>query len=81
MKNKKGILNRKLLDYYSDINLKNYRKILFEAMDYYEGNNFSKVLDIGCGVGSFIESINFLKIKAIGLEGSDIGLNKCKEKK
>jgi SAM-dependent methyltransferase len=79
MKNN-GILDNKLISYYSDIDIKNYRNLLVEAIQEYEGENFSRVLDIGCGAGSFGEAIEPFGFEYYGLEGSKTGLDICSKK-
>jgi len=76
----KGILNTKLKDYYEDGSLIGYRQIFREAVMLYEGKNFSKILDIGCGIGSFIEAVTPFGYDNYGLEASEYGLKRCKEK-
>jgi SAM-dependent methyltransferase len=80
MENKKGILEEKLSTYYKDVNLLNYRVILAEAIKLYRGEKFDKILDIGSGVGSFLESIKPFGFASYALEGSEIGFSQLKKK-
>lgn len=76
----KGILENKLNSYYKDINIYNYRELLCEAIKEYRGKNFKNILDIGCGIGSFIEAIKMFNFNILALEGSKIGLEVCSKK-
>ena len=77
---KNGILNKKLKTYYGDVNLKNYRQIFLEAIINYNGDNFCNVLDIGVGIGSFLESIKPFGYNSYALEASEYGVKTCLEK-
>lgn len=77
---KTGILNEKLKNYYEDANLTNYRNIFLEAVINYKGNRFDKVLDIGSGIGVFLDSIEPFGFDRYALEGSEYGLKRLNEK-
>ena len=77
---KNGVLNKKLKTYYGDVDLKDYRQIFLEAIVNYNGNNFHNVLDIGTGVGSFLESIKPFGYDLYALEASEYGVKTCLEK-
>ena len=78
---KTGILSEKLKTYYEDVNVINYRNIFCEALLNYRGMKFRKVLDIGSGVGSFLDSIQPFGFDMYALEASDYGLKRLKDKK
>ena len=80
MKKKNGILEDKFDTYYKDINLFNYRPILSEAINSYQGNYFHKVLDIGSGIELFLESIKPFGFELYALEASRTGISALKEK-
>ncbi len=82
MKESTGVLNDKLKDYYEDGNKNNqgYRYIMREAIMLYQGVQFTKILDIGCGVGSFLDAVSPFGFEQYGLEASEYGLKRCKEK-
>jgi len=77
---KNGVLNKKFETYYEDIDIKSYRNLLSEAFIYYDGNQFKRVLDMGCGIGLFLESIQPFGFQSNGLEASRYGVNRCIEK-
>lgn len=76
----KGILNKKLKTYYSDVNLDNYIDIYLEGIKNYKGKEFLRILDIGGGVGSFGEAVKPFNKNVYVLEASEYGIEKCKEK-
>lgn len=78
--NNKGILNEKLKNYYEDADLASYRRIFLEAVVNYRGNKFDKVLDIGAGIGSFLDSIKPFNFSSFALEASEYGLKRLREK-
>ena len=77
---KSGVLNKKLKEYYEDANLANYRYIFLEAIVAYQGKKFKKVLDIGSGIGIFLDSIEPFGFDRYALEASEYGLQRLKEK-
>ncbi len=81
MINKKGILEKKLETYYSDVNIYSYLNILNEAKINYKGKSFQRILDIGSGVGSFIEALKNYPYKVYALEGSNYGYATLLKKK
>lgn len=78
--NKKGILNKKLRNYYEDANLLSYRSIFLEAIISYKGKQFNKILDVGSGIGVFLDSVNSFGYNLFALEASKYGLKRLKEK-
>ena len=80
METKIGVLNEKLKNYYEDANLINYRNIFLEAVINYRGNKFNRVLDIGSGIGVFLDSIEPFGFDRYALEASEYGLERLKEK-
>ncbi len=80
MDNRTGVLNEKLKNYYEDSDLRNYRYIFLEAVISYQGNKFNKVLDIGSGIGVFLDSIKPFGFDSYALEASEYGLKRLKEK-
>lgn len=80
MSNKNGILNEKLKHYYEDANLTSYRSIFLEAVMAYKGEKFEKILDIGSGIGVFLDSIHPFGFDRYALEASEYGLKRLKEK-
>lgn len=80
MNDKTGVLNEKLKNYYEDANLINYRQIFIEAVMNYRGDKFNKILDIGSGIGIFLDSIRPFGFDLYALEASEYGLKRLKEK-
>jgi len=80
MENKKGVLEEKFDVYYKDVNILNYRVILAEAIRMYRGESFKNVLDIGSGIGLFLESIKPFGFNRYALEASKTGLKILQEK-
>lgn len=80
MSDKTGVLNEKLKNYYEDANFINYRHIFVEAVMHYRGNRFNKILDIGSGIGVFLDSIRPFGFEMYALEASEYGLKRLKEK-
>lgn len=76
----KGILEEKLKTYYEDSDVSNYRYILSEFLENYEGFNFDTVLDIGAGIGSFYDANKHLNFNYFALESSEYGLSALKSK-
>ena len=76
----KGILTSKLKTYYAKVNLKEYRRNFSEAINFYGGNKFKDILDIGSGVGSFEDATKSFGFNSFALEGSEIGLEACLNK-
>lgn len=76
----KGILEEKLKTYYADINTVSYKAKLFEGLKAYTGKKFSRILDIGAGVGSFEDATKHFGYKTSAIEGSDFGYDECKRK-
>lgn len=77
---KKGILEKKLEYYYEDIDPINYRYIFTRAVSAYRGEKFSKILDIGAGIGLFLDSIKSFGFDLSAIECSNYGIKRCKEK-
>jgi SAM-dependent methyltransferase len=77
---KTGVLNKKLKNYYEDADLTSYRQIFLEAIINYKGNSFNKILDIGSGIGVFLDSIEPFGYDRYALEASEYGLERLKEK-
>lgn len=80
MKNNKGILEDKLKNYYSDVNLSDYKANFIRGIEYFKGRSFSKILDIGSGVGSFEEAVMPFNVEVFALEASDYGYETCIKK-
>lgn len=80
MNNRTGVLNEKLKNYYEDADVTNYRHIFLEAVINYKGNKFNKILDIGSGIGVFLDSIEPFGFDRYALEASEYGLKRLKEK-
>ena len=75
-----GVLEDKLESYYSDAAYRNYRSILNEAIYEYNGFAFKNILDIGAGVGTLYDAIKPFQFDYYGLEVSEYGYDKLKEK-
>ena len=80
MNNKLGVLNEKLKNYYEDADLINYRSIFLEGVINYKGERFNKVLDIGSGIGVFLDAIEPFGYEGYALEASEYGLQRLKDK-
>jgi len=80
MDNKIGVLNEKLKNYYEDADIISYRHIFLEAVINYRGAKFDKILDIGSGIGIFLDSIEPFGYDRYALEASEYGLNRLNEK-
>lgn len=77
---KNGVLEDKLRNYYEDINPIPYRRFVAEAIKSYKGRQFRNIIDIGSGIGTFLESITPFGFRASGIEASDYGLERCRGK-
>lgn len=77
---KTGILEKKLKTYYRDTNLSNYKENFVFGLSKYVGKNFSTILDIGSGVGSFADAVKPFGYKVYALEASDYGYETCIKK-
>jgi len=75
-----GILDGKLNEYYENIDLTNYRHIFSEAIINYKGKRFHKILDIGSGIGVFLDSVAPFGFDVYALEASDYGIKRLNEK-
>ncbi|AJI55953.1 class I SAM-dependent methyltransferase [Francisella philomiragia] len=75
-----GVLEEKLRDYYEDSNIINYRPIFMEAIYQYRGDKFNKILDIGAGIGTFLESVAPFGFGTYALEASKYGVKRLKSK-
>jgi SAM-dependent methyltransferase len=75
-----GVLEDKFKTYYKDVNIINYRNIFTEALMMYRGSSFKKVLDIGSGIGYFLDSIKPFGYELYALEASKYGIETLKEK-
>lgn len=80
MSGKAGVLNEKLKNYYEDANLISYRHLFVEAVMHYRGDKFDKILDIGSGIGVFLDSIRPFGFEMYALEASEYGLKRLEEK-
>lgn len=77
---KSGVLEDKLSAYYEDVSYRNYREILNEALFFYDGINFEKILDIGAGVGTLFDAIKPYGFEYYALESSEYGYHRLVEK-
>jgi len=80
MNKRTGVLNEKLKNYYEDADILSYRQIFLEAIINYRGEKFNKILDIGSGIGVFLDSIRPFGFEMYALEASEYGLTRLKEK-
>lgn len=76
----KGVLEDKILTYYSGTDLDPYKAIFSEGVRSFKGRNFTKILDIGSGSGFLPDAIKPYNFDIEILEASKIGLNVLREK-
>ena len=69
--------NHSLSDYYKNNDF--YQNFIFDVLPIHEFRN-KTVLDFGCGGGSFLDFVNGVAKKCIGIEASKIFKKKLKQK-
>ena len=77
-----NIFDKFYAKYYDDIHL-NKKKINFEVtniINLRKKNKYTKILDVGCGTGNHVNSLNELNYDVLGLDQSEAMLSKAGEK-
>lgn len=81
VESRKSIGIQNLSQYKSERSWKNYRWLLGDVIKYYESEaQIGTILDVGCGLGHFIECCLKFNIPCVGVEGAKDVAEKARSK-